>query len=275
MKTLSIQYNGSVTFWSPKGCQLAALETAMSAAGLGDIVPQARTDMSSLRLACEKYADVNCPQGQEWEVRPLLTPGVNGYETTWITRGEVRNTRTHAFSCAVDNGFVKTTDGYASSPVVQAYFNMYKALVTPESIGKTLVRIATDKLDGLCLRPSGGLYWIPDDHVGQWSLYAQVIENASGTAVTTAAWEANASTIGCVRESLLSTVEAECKRLMVDLSDGKQHSDLFFHSRAQDVQRLLQRVETVESALQESLVDCRVRLELVQSVFTAATVAAL
>ena len=247
----------------------------MSAAGLGDCIPPVRSDMSSLRLACEKYAEVNCPPTQDWDVSSLATPGVNGFETNWISKGDIRNTRTHAFSCAVDNGFVRTTYGYASTPVVQAYFNMYKGLVTNDAIGKALVNIATHKLDGLCLRPNGGLYWIPDAQVGDWENYVKVIENVSGSSVTTAAWEANNGTINCVKESLLSTVEAECKRIMTDLSDGKVHSDLFFDSRAKDVARLLGRVESVEAALQESLDDCRLRLELVQSVFSAATIAAI
>jgi hypothetical protein len=192
-----------------------------------------------------------------------------------MLRGTVRNQRQHALSANVSNGIVSITSGSGSIGLIQANYMAIRAMVTPDAIGRSLVRLATEKLDGLCLRPNGGLYWIPDTQCETWSSYATMVEQATGSQVTTAVWEANASTIARVRESLLADVDKECNEMLQALSDGQEHDDLYYDRRARRMERVLHRVETVESALQESLTDCRRRLELVQNVFTAATMASL
>jgi hypothetical protein len=247
----------------------------MHSAGLEKYLPPERTDRSDLEHALQLYAAQNVPAGRDWDVRKLRKSAVNGFEVIWLQRGDYKNDEQHQFSCSVLNGAVYVNYGYGSAVDVQAHFDAYKNLVTNDAIGKILVRLATERLNGLGLRPNGGLYWIPENEVSLWNEYASCVETASGSSVTTAAWEANPSTLTAVRESLLSTVDAECARIMSDLSDGKIHDDIFFDNRSQDMKRLLERVSSVESALSVSLDDCRSRLQLVESVYTAATMASL
>lgn len=276
MRTKQIPYNGSVTFWSAFGTEHAKISAALAAEGISEYCPRPRTDTSALKIAMEQFGQSQCPVGQDWEVAPLQQPGTNGYELVYVQRGTTHNQRQHVVSAAVSNGIVTITSGDQTGwGLIQRHYHAVKAMVTPDAVGKCLVQIATQKLDGLCLRPNGGLYWVPDVHCDMWERYAGVVEKATGSVVTTAAWEANASTIGRIRESLLADVEQSCRDIIQDLSDGQSHDDEYFERRSRMMNRLLQRVETVEGALQESLDDCRRRLELVQSVFTAATMASL
>jgi hypothetical protein len=275
MKTLSIQYCGSLAFWTPKECLHAPLEAAMHVENLGDYIPSVRSDSSALKLACEKYAQGQCPVGMDYEVSALSQPGTNGYEVNYVVRGSIRNSRTHDFSVATTAGGVNVTCGYANSTMLQNYYRNYKSLVTADAVGGTLVKLATKKLGGLCLRPAGGLYWIAEQEVDDWVRFASCVESASGSVVTTAAWEANEATITRVRESLLGDVQAECEIIVAELSDGKAHDELWYERRSKAMQRLLRKIETVESSLSVSLDDCRMRMEFVQSVFSAAAMASI
>jgi hypothetical protein len=55
----------------------------------------------------------------------------------------------------------------ADQRVLKQAFNEHKALLTGAAIGQMLVEVLAH-LGGTALRPSGGVYWIPEDAVPAW-----------------------------------------------------------------------------------------------------------
>jgi exonuclease VII small subunit len=263
-----------MTFWTPSGCSHAKLEAAMSAVGLQQYIPNVRTDSSALRMALESYAEGSHPVGLSWEVTPLDRPGVNGFELNWLQKGKTRNSRQHVVSAAIISGFVQSTEGNAPLSLLHKSWMGFKQMVTPDSVGRSLVEIATKQLHGVCLRPNGGLYWIPSHQVSKWNEYARAVEEGSGSVVTTGAMEANERTIASVKNALLADVTAGCEKIMGELSENMEHAPEWFERRQQEMTSLLSKVESVELALETSLGDCRRVVELVQNAYTSASLAA-
>src|SRR5438093_130297 len=58
---------------------------------------------------------------------------------------------------------------------IAAEFEELCGLITGDSVTKSLVSICT-KLGGISLKPSGGVYWIPDHNLGDWVCVAQAVE---------------------------------------------------------------------------------------------------
>lgn len=275
MKQLEIRSCGVVTFFTPRECQQATLAAAMRQANLERWVPAQRTERSALECALWDYAKLQCPKERDAEVFPLKQPGQNGFEVLQVERDTVANVRHHQFSCKVDSDTCKITSGWGNITSIQQVYQKHRSTCTSAAVGQCLVKLATELCVGLCLRPSGGLYWIPDDRVEQWELASRIVEQATGSEVTTARWEAKASTIARVKQAIMESVQAECALLMEELTDGKQHSDDWFSARASKALALLGKVTSTEESLEESLNECRAMLDTVRAAFTVTQTAAL
>jgi len=147
-------------------------------------------------------------------------------------------------------------------------------MCTSEAVGKCLVD-AVEQLNGLCLRPNGGLYWLPDSVNGSFSRIVEAVEGVSETVVTTAVWEGNTRTIRVVKEKLLEEVTAGCKEILADITDGGDHDDDYYERRKARVMHMLRKVEDIETTLEESLLDARSSLELVNQALVQSVMLAL
>ena len=275
MKQLEIRSCGVVTFFTPRECQQATLAARLRQDGLEGWIPAPRTERSALECALWDYAKAVCPTGKEAEVYPHRQPGQNGLEVVWVQRGDTQNQYDHHISAKVDSDIVCITSGWAPVADLQAAYNKHRATATSAAVGQCLVKLATHLCRGLCLRPSGGLYWIPDDRVSAWESASNAVEGATKSEVTTARWEAKASTIARVRQAIIETVQRDSALLLEELTDGQVHKDEWYDARATTARELMERVVSTEASLEESLDACRAMLETVKGAFTMCQMAAM
>jgi hypothetical protein len=102
---------------------------------------------------------------------------------------------------------------------IQTEFIRQQSICPHHTLARSVVRIV-DALHGVCLRPTGGFYWLPEGAIDPWNAVADAIEKSgSGNRIygfRTAFDEEAAST---VLDALTRTVSDEAKRMGNEIED--------------------------------------------------------
>lgn len=183
MESERMRIGGAVTFCRlAKNSRLSTLEDGLRMLNLGEFIPEPRTPMSCLRAA---LAETFLPRDKTERV--VIRPHKND-----IT----------GFAVAVEHPKEHVTKDDAYS-VVRAVCGLTKAgevdlhphdlheetcirdsmrgasgWVPAANVSKSLVTLI-DHLQGVSLRPNGGIYWLNADKLDLWSQIATVFEAAS------------------------------------------------------------------------------------------------
>lgn len=180
---------GSAVFWSlGKNTDFEKLSIALKNAGFEKLLPEQTTKRAALRKALEEHYRGMNDAVHVYEVFPIRgTDGVIQFEVMRVAKSEgeeKRNSYVHIITATIvsDNGFdqleldSEDRESLLVSKLASDY-NEIRASVPYHSMAKALVEIVY-RLNGVTLRPTGGIYWIPNELWFTWELVAHAFESA-------------------------------------------------------------------------------------------------
>jgi hypothetical protein len=158
--------------------------------------------------------------------------------------------------------------------IVESY-NEHLGLLRSAQISSALVAILDD-LGGTRLRPTGGVYWLPESKVDAWAEIGHVIEGA-GHGVVNAVYlirhDLDADAVRAVRDAIVVEVSAEASRINQEVMEGNLGERALEHRKDQAL-GLRSKIELYEELLDCGLESLRKAVdETEQTVATAALMA--
>lgn len=207
---------GSAVFWTlGESTNYQSLSNALTMAGFGKFTPERMSDYSALKETLEK-------EFSDCQVFPVKN-SANTFEVVRIKRDQMdkRNEYHHVLTASVTRWLTIETDTLDATIDVRLSerFNAIRATVPYHNVSRALVDIVYT-LGGTTLRPSGGIYWIPNERWERWELVSQAIEKAGEKnrvfALRTVFDENSAQVI---REALTVEIQREARAIDATLSD--------------------------------------------------------
>ena len=186
-KNLSI--GGAVCFWRlAKSTNRAEVKAGLEHLNVGEYVPEPRSPLACLRAVLPGVYPA--PKGRKHTVRPIKNGKSKGFAviqekpddthagSAW---GEVVATAKLTTEAGDDDRFALELDPRDLDNRSRVRQSMADASewLTNTSVGTALVKLVEEHCDGVALRPSGGVYWIREDRLDEWTRIADVFESAS------------------------------------------------------------------------------------------------
>lgn len=250
MITDQLRVGGAVVFWSASATSdRAQIVAGFESLGIGHLAPEPKTPLAALRDALGHTF-----HGNGYLVQPLKNKKENGYEVLEVERGITANDYRQILSGRVVEhaGCVKV----ALHPPSPTVLNAYQAsldYVTAGAVGKALVAVV-DYLQGVPLRPSGGVYWIPERAIETWGKVAAAIESAAVKDTESNVYVMSnvmtADTIRAVRDAISLDVKTQVKTIHEEITAG-DIGRFALASRENRLTKLRGRISEYESILGE------------------------
>ncbi len=187
-------------------------------------------------------------------------------------------TTTRAVAKVDDLGRVDLVRGHdhAQEAALRTEFRRQSGLLKPSQITTGLVAVLS-KLNVARIRPTGGLYWLPERSLPAWEGLAGVVAKAGvggRNAMYTIRHRFDADSIRAVRDALLKEVEDEVEGIIREV-DGGDLGERALGNRAAAAEALQAKVRQYEIILGERLDDARVLAEKAEMSATAAKILAV
>lgn len=249
---------GSAVFWTlGESTDFDKLSNALQSAGFGKFTPERTSDYAALKMTLEK--EFPSPH----EVFPVKGSGTT-FEVVKVTRGDGdgRNEYKHVLTATVNgwnNVEVDNGDQATAANLTEAY-RANRQTIPYHSVSRALVDIVFS-LTGTALRPTGGIYWIPNNNFERWELVAQAIELAGPKnkvfALRTFLDEHSAAVL---REALAAEISREARSIDDTLHDPVTglRAAATAKRRANDLRR---KIAAYEESFQMALPDLKRALD--------------
>lgn len=247
-----VNVGGCVTYWSlGTWSHLGRLTDALGAAGFADHAPAPRTAPACLRDALEHVYKDACNL-----IRPLKTR--DGFHVVREHRGELLNDYRGVVTAKIDPATLEV-DFTPAAPEAQAVvdaYNRYRGYVRAANVADALVK-AAERLGGVRLRPTGGLYWLPDARLGDWLKVARAVEDAAEleagdrvgrNAVYVLRNVMDDGALRAVRDAVVAEVSAEAERIDKEVMEGKL-GERALAARAEQAEALRAKIRQFEELL--------------------------
>jgi hypothetical protein len=179
--------------------------------GLEALVPEPRPAPAALRAALEEVFG-----GPRVLVRPLASR--DGFAVVREDRGLASNQYQTLLSARVGRGSPPelTFDPWDSRALaVEGTYRLHLERVSAPQVSAALVRLV-ETLGGTRLRPSGAVYWVPGDRIGELARAARAVEEAADrrpSAVYVLRHRLDADAVRAVRDAVVAEVYAEAERI--------------------------------------------------------------
>lgn len=263
MHARTFDVSGIVTFWNVALTDRAKLESEVTAIGLGHLLPQERTPKSILRAALSAhYSD-----RREVLVRPMARD--DAFAVVREDREENANDYETLYTVAVDDNGQVYQPTMSPNPLapheldrILERFTDEARYITGRSITWMLVQ-AVSVMNGITLKPSGGVYWLPRDKADTWSQLALAVERsvAAGTSsVYIMQTSSDQNALRAIRDNFIEAVRNELEDIEGDVEDG----DLGYRglsNRADQAKEIRQRLHEYEAIIDEMLPDLRSQID--------------
>lgn len=263
MAKIDMPMGGNV-FWSAgAGTNREALRQELKAIGLEDYTPCQRTEAAALKMALEEYtedmlADRRARKGSSGEtvkrdkiVQPLLSQKEDGFEVVDVTRKQRGNDYVCDFRAKVHEGVVEISYGYASQAKIQSAYEVYRATLGGTAIGGALVEIVKT-LQGVSLKDSGGVYWLPPDKCERWEEIIKAFESAGDNKVYIMRTVMDLQTVRAVSDNIADEVLKANQDLQDEICSGKLGEQAVLN-RLEKARALHQRVRSYEEILGKTM----------------------
>jgi hypothetical protein len=226
-----LRMGGAVTFWTlGELTSRALLLEGLVAAGFGDQVPEPRPPAGALKDALQQVMG-----GPTTLIRPLKSK--DGFCIVQEQRGNQINNYQQTLVARIEPATLHITfapyDDRAQA-VVDA-FNAHLGLLRPAQVSAALVAVL-DRLGGTRLRPTGAIYWLPEDRLPAWQAVAQAVEQAGvgrPHAVYILRHQLDEDAIRAVRDAIVAEVSTEAQRIDLEVSSGDLGERALDHRKAQ------------------------------------------
>lgn len=257
---------GAITYWAGTETKREELLEHLAIEGHEHRCPQPRSAEACLKAALLRYCADQRANGCGCIVLPHSSPDSEGFELRNVTHRDKENDvefiasiapeHTDGNGNALDAPRLKLTAGHLTDDQllrIDGYFRHELSVVTGAQIGTMLIR-AVESLGGVCLRPGGALYYLPDAALPVWKTLVRAIEatGQGGNRVYFVRTLLDASGARAVRDAIV----AEARSAVAELEDGIKSGDLgerALKNRAAVAHALRAKVEQYESILGEAL----------------------
>ncbi len=182
--------SGAFVFWDAGTTQRQIIYDKLEALGLGQFAPLPRSPNESLQRALLDYGErliAARPKTSGDEkvrykalVQPRLSMDKNGLELVIVTKRSGPNEYETPVCCRVDSltESCELVDGYAPMGVIQESYNAYRRECSGSQVGSSLVSLLKH-FHSTCVRQAGGLYYLPQEFVGEWTAVCDAFESSS------------------------------------------------------------------------------------------------
>lgn len=270
--TGSMRLDGSVLFWTlSKDSVRQSIIDGWNAVGpeWGKLAPKERTPEACLRDAL----DDRFPKAL---IRPLEKKDGFAVLQEVRYRDDVQTACTHAVAFTT-NGDIDIRRGFTSQlelELTEAY-KRQRSILKPSQVASSLVAILAH-LNAVVLRPTGGVYWLPDSSLGIWQQLADVVQVAGvggRNAVYRITHTFDAESVRAVRDAVLAEADREAAEIIKEVDSGEL-GERALRARADQADRLKEKVQEYERILNESLGTATEIAERAGHVATAAKIIA-
>lgn len=270
METQRNDIAGSAVFWTlGEETDFGQFSDALRRAGFSKFLPERQTDYAALRDALT--ADqTGC------EIFPVKGAATPTFEVVSVRRdhgsSDPRNEYTHRLTAHVTAAGNVATDTYdgATDARLTAAFRRQRERVPYHAVSRSLVAIVYS-LQGVTLRPSGGIYWIPNAAFERWEMVAHALELSGprnrAFALRTMLDEHSAAAL---REALANEIERESRDIDAVLSDPQNSLKSAKTQRAK-AQQLRRKIEAYETSFTMALPDLKRQLDRAVGIEAVAT----
>ncbi len=262
---------GAMTYWSlGQQTDPETLQNGLSQLGLPNYAPKPRTWLMSLKAALAEM--FNKP---EELIRPLQHKQRNGYTIVVEDKGEYDNSYTRTVNTAVSKeGDVTVTAGEADRYELQRLTGHYRHVLPAASVSDVLTDMINAQFGGISLRANGGLYFVPEQHIGQWMDVIMVVEasavNGTVNDLSVVPLEMNEMTLRDIKRSITREIETASDRLRKDIAENDLGDEALL-SRAVRASQLRDRIREYESILGQALDVCHSNLDTAVQAFSVAS----
>jgi hypothetical protein len=232
-----LSIGGAVVFWRlAKSTSLPAVAEGLTTLGLKNYVPEPRTAMSCLRAA---LGDAYQPEDKETKhvVRPH-TNSVPGFAVVaerpkeHVAPGDDYGKVVAIAGLGEDASLVLKPYDVDRARMIEASMKRAGEWLTAASVGRSLTGIIAEHLSGVTLRPNGGVYWLSDWALDEWTRVADLFEAASAKTdgenqpvepnkIYVLRVVADEQMVRAVGDALTSEVEAELAQIEAELAAGE------------------------------------------------------
>jgi hypothetical protein len=213
---------GLITYWQLADLtQRSLLKDAFEAAGLDRFVPDPRPPAGALRDALEEVCG-----GSRTLIRPLQTR--DGFAVVREERGDEYRGNSYEVSLTAkidpETNAIRFHPQDDRAPKIVEAFNRNLGLLRQHQVSKALVDLLKDLGGTTHLRPTGGIYWLPDSKLVEWQRAALAVERAAyekASAVYVIRHQLDADAIRAVRDAIVAEVLTEAKRIQDEVVSGE------------------------------------------------------
>jgi len=276
MNEQQISAMGATVYWSAGPTDRELLIERLESIDMQRFTPKERTEFSCLENAVKEYCARLDSHRRRNDPRDRIVqkhenPKENGVEVVEVDRGESQNYYTQDFSVRVQNGRIVSTGGYADDYELQQLYDRFRSEITGVSVGQTLVAILAE-LGGTALRPSGGVYWIPEGAVETWREVVQAVEGSSPAgknSIYMLRTIMDESAIKAVRDAIVHEITSAAALISEEIYSGELGEEAL-KNRQNRALKLRQRIGQFEGFLGETLETLKGIVQSMEN--TAATV---
>lgn len=275
MNSKQVEADGAVVYWSAGPTRRDVLIARLVHHAMDNLVPEQRTDAACLKSAMHDYCDQRSRRrkGQDKLVQARKRQSTNGFEVLDVERGEYGNDYKVDFAAKVlASGSISVIRGAANVAELTSLFETHRSQLTGQSVGKLLTNVLA-QLGGTCLRPAGGVYWIPGSQVQTWETVSNIVESAAvdsgrnAVYAITHTW--NERSVRAVKDAIIDEVTAATNSLVEDIRVNQLGSEALV--RRQVLAAALHgRVAQYETILGEALTALHATVRLADDAAAAA-----
>lgn len=222
---------GAITLWELHGRPSAeVIRFGFESLGLGTYAPHPATVQEALKIVLTELY-----QGSRVLIRPLESS--KGWGVVHERADDIKLSHVNDVSVVVNGADVVI---YGASYEMEARIRMGISLevttVPQQKLVYMLKRIINEKLSGVPIRESGGVYYIPEHKLELWRSVAEVIEaSGGGSMVHILRTAIDDKAVRCVVDHVKAEVQAFKEKAMEDTSGMGERARIARFNATQDM----------------------------------------
>ncbi len=256
---------GGIVMWSlPEYVERDAIKAAVTSVSptYTELVPGPRPPSAVLKEAMtEVFA------GSHTLIRPLKSR--NGFTAIKENRGENDNQYAGEFVAKVDEVTEQLT--FSSSDIrkdnVEKAYEAQKGKMNNNELTALMIDILQNKLNGVSLRPRGGVYWVPGAQTEAWNKLREALANVdSSIKVYHFEHDVGPEYLKAVKDAIVRDVQSESAALKEEILGPKQLGKRALVSKKKQANALRDRIAIYEGILSTNLTELRSEVDEVDVV---------
>jgi len=260
-----LSIGGAVVFWRlAKSTNRAQVQDGLNNLYLDEFTPEPRSPLACLRAAIPDVYPVE--KGHKQATRPIKNGVGKGFA---VVKEDPENAHAgdawgtvRATAILEDETKAVKLDPFdhEKRDALKAGMAGAAEWLTAASVGTALVKLV-EWVDGVALRPSGGVYWVREDRLEEWERIAHVFEQASAekdregneqppNAVYVMRVVADEAMVRAVGDALTADIEAELATIEQDIASGELREQACINrlKRTVNLEKRVKRYETAFDA---------------------------